>query len=230
MKKSKIWQMPKEELQRLLNESDSFVDVFRKIGVDPYNGNHKTLNRRIEEEGLSLVKLKANRSNFYSNRQLPKLSDSEVFCENSSYNRQWLKKRILDQNLMPYLCAECGVGDKYNDKPLKLQLDHKNGINDDSRLDNLRFLCPNCHSQTPTFGTKRFKGTGAKKIKAYETDEQKKQRIELARKFNPAKEELELMVCELPMTEIGRIFGVSDTAVRKRCRLLGIRPIGKRNR
>jgi 5-methylcytosine-specific restriction endonuclease McrA len=42
----------------------------------------------------------------------------------------------------------------WNNKKLVLQVDHINGINDDNRLENLRFLCPNCHSQTETFSKK----------------------------------------------------------------------------
>jgi RNA polymerase subunit RPABC4/transcription elongation factor Spt4 len=40
---------------------------------------------------------------------------------------------------------------EWNGKVLTLQVDHINGVNDDHRLENLRFLCPNCHSQTPTY-------------------------------------------------------------------------------
>jgi 5-methylcytosine-specific restriction endonuclease McrA len=43
------------------------------------------------------------------------------------------------------------------DKKLSLHLDHKNGINNDNKIKNLRFLCPNCHSQTSTYGGKSRK-------------------------------------------------------------------------
>ena len=52
---------------------------------------------------------------------------------------------------MPYKCKECGISEKWNNKPIILHLDHINGINNDNRLENLRFLCPNCHSQTDTY-------------------------------------------------------------------------------
>ena len=42
----------------------------------------------------------------------------------------------------------------WNDKKLSLQLDHINGDNSDNRLENLRFLCPNCHTQTETYCSK----------------------------------------------------------------------------
>ncbi|MGB2240169.1 MAG: HNH endonuclease [Pseudomonadales bacterium] len=50
-----------------------------------------------------------------------------------------------------YNCSSCGIGDEWNGKPITLQLDHINGVNNDHRLDNLRMLCPNCHSQTDTW-------------------------------------------------------------------------------
>lgn len=82
------------------------------------------------------------------------LPDHEVFVENSTYGRCHIKKRILRKGLIPYRCSECSSGDTWNGKPLSLHLDHVNGINNDNRIENLRFLCPNCHSQTETYAGK----------------------------------------------------------------------------
>ena len=60
-----------------------------------------------------------------------------------------LRKVLAELN--GYSCAECGISD-YNNKPLTLQVDHKNGKANDNSLDNLQLLCPNCHAQTPFFG------------------------------------------------------------------------------
>lgn len=49
-------------------------------------------------------------------------------------------------------CEECGLGNEWNGKPLTLQLDHIDGDSDNDDIENLRLLCPNCHTQTPTFG------------------------------------------------------------------------------
>lgn len=51
-------------------------------------------------------------------------------------------------------CESCGVGNEYNNKPLTLQLDHIDGNSDNNSLINLQILCPNCHSQTDTYGSK----------------------------------------------------------------------------
>jgi hypothetical protein len=74
-----------------------------------------------------------------------------VLVENSTYARHNLKKRIIDNNLIEYRCACCGIEAVWNGKPMPLILDHINGINNDNRLDNLRFVCSNCDSQLPTY-------------------------------------------------------------------------------
>ena len=51
-------------------------------------------------------------------------------------------------------CNECGVNEIWNGKPMTLQLDHIDGNSDNNHLNNLRLLCPNCHSQTETYGSK----------------------------------------------------------------------------
>ena len=82
----------------------------------------------------------------------PKYSLEEILIENSSYtNRTRLKIRLLKEHLIEYKCAICGNKGEWNNQPLTLQLDHINGINNDNRIENLRFLCPNCHSQTETY-------------------------------------------------------------------------------
>lgn len=92
---------------------------------------------------------------FLSNRK----RDSEVFVVNSPHPRHRVKDRIIVQNLLNYVCSACSLQPMWQSRPLTLVLDHINGINNDNRLKNLRFLCPNCNSQTKTFsrGHRRIK-------------------------------------------------------------------------
>jgi len=66
-------------------------------------------------------------------------------------SRHHLKTRLLKEGLKENRCEQCGIS-TWRGKPLNVQLHHKNGDGSDNRLPNLIFLCPNCHSQTDTYG------------------------------------------------------------------------------
>lgn len=80
---------------------------------------------------------------------------NEIFIENSMVSRTKLKQEIIKQQIIPFVCQKCQNNGIWLGEKLTLQLDHKNGIRNDNRKENLRFLCPNCHSQTETFNVGR---------------------------------------------------------------------------
>lgn len=83
--------------------------------------------------------------------------DEVLFTENCSIGRHMIKARIIKHNLIPYICSICGQEPYWNGKPMVLILDHINGINNDNRLENLRFVCSNCDSQLPTYKSRNRK-------------------------------------------------------------------------
>ncbi|MDE2481251.1 MAG: HNH endonuclease [bacterium] len=70
-----------------------------------------------------------------------------------SKSRYTIKRRLIEGGILRNVCDECGVRE-WRGKPLTIQIDHRNGIHDDHRLENLRMLCPNCHSQTETYAAR----------------------------------------------------------------------------
>lgn len=93
-------------------------------------------------------------SNIYRDIWKDKYPNDSIFIENSSFARHSLKKRIIQEELIRYECHVCGLGPIWQNKPMPLILDHINGINNDNRLKNLRFVCSNCDCQLPTYKSK----------------------------------------------------------------------------
>jgi len=101
----------------------------------------------------------AKKQGEFITRQPAAFNPETALIEGSTANRSEVKKHLIQSGLLDHRCAECGAEPIWNGKPLVLILDHINGINNDNQLENLRFLCPNCNSQTTTF----CRGAGRKR-------------------------------------------------------------------
>lgn len=143
------------EFVKIVGLSTSYVDCMNKIN----EGLSSTICRQTVRKFINSLDL--NIEHFNGGRGRIHYTKEKTLVENSPANQQILKTLIERESLIPYVCAECGNSGVWNGKPLVLQLDHRNGDNKDNRIENLRYLCPNCHTQTPTYCGK--KGKGAKK-------------------------------------------------------------------
>lgn len=202
MKKSKIYELTTEEFETLILNSQSLADVLKALNLHISSGNYRTLKRRIKKENITHEHIKlgkgSNKGKKFITTRIPL---EEILIENSSFSTH-LKKRLLKENLLEDKCAICGLGNKWNNELLTLQLDHINGISDDNRLENLRVLCPNCHSQTKTYGARN---------KRKKTKEKKPRPTKI---IWPSKDELFKMLENSNYTQVGKLLGVSDNAVR----------------
>ena len=150
----KISKLTKEELVFLVEKYDNIHQILKHLGVNANgSGAYKTFKNHCDRMGVKIPKNKnKGRQNFGN-----KIPLEEILVENSTYqNRSRLKIRLIRNGLLNYECEICNIKE-WNGKKISLHLDHINGVNNDNRIENLRFLCPNCHSQTDTHGSKKLK-------------------------------------------------------------------------
>jgi hypothetical protein len=225
-KTNKIWQIPLNELKKITAESSSLAVIFRYLNLSTSSANYRVLKQRLAEEKIDYSHISlgigSNRGRRFPSKAAPL---SEVMVKNSTYNRGHLKKRLLKEGLLKNKCNLCGQKPEWQGKELIMVLDHINGDGNDHRKENLRLLCPNCNSQTPTFsGRKNKKYHYCKKC-----GEKKDRNSELCFKCSvkvnglkrrkvknrPSQEQLRKEIEETSYCAVGRKYGVSDKAVRK---------------
>ena len=77
-------------------------------------------------------------------------TNNEIFCENSKATINTARKRFKDLNIVDYVCSNCQMPPLWDNKPITLEFHHKDGNSKNHSLNNICWLCPNCHSQTDT--------------------------------------------------------------------------------
>lgn len=151
---SKVYLVSDDEFKKIVENAQSYSDCLRKLGLSTGGGSSTDiLKRRIRE-------LNCSTEHFGKQVIAPniKYQLDEILIENSNYlNIARLKTRLIKEGRLEYKCACCGNEGEWMGQKLTLQLDHINGINNDHRIENLRFLCPNCHSITETYAGKNRK-------------------------------------------------------------------------
>lgn len=133
------------DLKAVVAKSHNVCEVLRKLEIAPHGSNHQRVRDEIRKRGLDI-------SHFEKTRKLSAVQ----LIRNSRNTRQSVRRKVIRENLLEYKCSQCGLRE-WQGQELSLQLDHVNGETTDNRLENLRFLCPNCHSLTSTWGPKNRK-------------------------------------------------------------------------
>lgn len=151
---NKIYECTDEQFVNLIKNSANIAEVLFKLGytVKGNSWGYSQVKQRMTDLNLSSANFKGKNAYYETNKER-EISPDKLFRINCKHTRTVLRRNIIRNNLLPYKCAICGIS-KWNNKTLSLELDHINGMNNDNRLENLRFLCPNCHSQTTTYGSR----------------------------------------------------------------------------
>lgn len=153
---------------------------------------------------------------------------------------QNLKRRLIKEKILPYICEICNQLPTWHEKPLVLQLDHKDGNRTNNEISNLRFLCPNCHTQTSTFCGKNITKNKENKIVwlcqyCNQPCSIHKSRCQICTnrlnaklfpkksKTNyPSNDILKHLICTTSISKVAISLGVSYNAVLKYCKRRGI--------
>ena len=145
MRKSKVTD---EDLIAAVASSKNMMEVLRKVGIKIAGGSHSHYSRRVNNLGLDTSHFLGKSSN----KGIPKSTRKtaqEILVKRESGLRaksQHLVRALIEVG-RKHECEECGLGPVWNGHPLTLEVDHINEDWLDDREENLRFLCPNCHSQ-----------------------------------------------------------------------------------
>lgn len=146
----------REVLEPIVAQAFSIAEVLRLLNVRQTGGGHAHVSRRIRELGLDSSHFLGGRRNRGTTHVggPAKKSAREILIEKPELaprTRAHRLRRALAEIGTPPRCALCGSDEQWRGSTLTLEIDHINGRHNDNRRENLRFLCPNCHSQTETF-------------------------------------------------------------------------------
>jgi hypothetical protein len=229
-----------QEAREAIAASRSWAESLRRLSYCPTGGNPATLKKYAV-----LWEIPTDHFDPYAGVmdriRLPKLPLREVLVENSGYSRSHLKRRLYAEGLKEPVCELCGQGETWRGNHMSMILDHKNGVRNDNRLENLRIVCPNCAATFDTHCGRARSGApplrNCARCGEMFRAKQRTQRFcsrfcgtrgELGGRPNrgvpcPKKRKAERPPFERLMAEIeassycavGRKYGVSDNAVRK---------------
>lgn len=233
-----------EALRTAVSNNTTVMGVLRDLNIPLRGSWHAYISNTIKKMGIPWPHYQGFRNGLGGCKRA---TVNEVLTYNRLNGRREhpykLRQALLEKGI-PHACEICGLGSMWQEKPLTLQVDHRDGDPLNNNLDNLRFLCPNCHTQTPSYGSANKR----RNFVAYPPSEPiKYECVQCGLKFTkpdpskipqfcsqkcsqenrqkinwPSDEDLSRLVWSKSLVRLAQDWGVSDNAIRHRCKSRGI--------
>lgn len=224
----------KEEMAKIVESSHSIKECLEKMGCPSGHGNYPTFYKYKRLYDLD--------TSHFTKREIKNVKNKGEYRPVADYkgeNPASIKgniflKKLVKEGYKEYRCEKCGIKE-WNGEPISLQIHHIDGNHYNWDVENLMVLCPNCHSQTDNYCGKAVKREEKKKHFCTECGKEicrntktglctecmykTKRKVE-----RPSKEKLEELLKSVNgnFSELSRMFGVSDVAIRKWCKKYGL--------
>lgn len=155
-KKTKMDNFSQSELQEIVAACDSWRALYKALGYKSHGGTvPQVVSRKLSQYNIST----AHFSSSHAPTEKKYSSDEEVLRKDTPAATNTVREYYLRGQYSEYKCAICGLLPFWNGQELVLTLDHISGDHTDSRPENLRWVCPNCDRQLPTFGGRNRRKT-----------------------------------------------------------------------
>lgn len=142
----------KKQLFEAVSNSGSINQVIKYLKLKSNGGNSNTISKYIKQYNIDTSHF--HKHGWSKNKTFgPKRPIEDYLSNKFHINTHKLKTRLIKENYFEYKCYNCEMTQWMN-KPIPIQLHHKDGNKDNNNLSNLQILCPNCHAQTDNYGIK----------------------------------------------------------------------------
>lgn len=213
----------KDELAFIVPKAKSYADVLRLLNRKTSGSAHKYIRKIITKYNINVSHFE-NKIPTKNNR----LSYKDILIKSDKKRHTHQLRRALIESGKKYICEKC-KNYEWCGQNLVLEIHHIDGDNTNNLIENLQFLCPNCHSQTSNFYRTKYQKFCAcgnpvykKYTKCHKCSSSKEDKIYLRKVDRPDKEQLSKLIWEKPSSQIAKDFGVTDKSIEKWCKRYGL--------